>query len=71
LVSDINQDGRLDECQYAVGDLDLSGIVDGVDLGLMLVKWGQPNPGIRDCNGDNIFDGMDLGILLVHWGSPS
>jgi hypothetical protein len=35
------------------------------------VKWGQPNPGIRDCNGDNIFDGMDLGILLVHWGSPS
>jgi hypothetical protein len=71
LAADINQDGRLDACQYAFGDLDLSGIVDGVDLGLMLVKWGQPNPGIPDCNGDNIFDGLDLGILLVHWGSPS
>jgi hypothetical protein len=71
LAADINQDGRLDACQYAFGDLDLSGIVDGVDLGLMLVKWGQPNPGIPDCNGDDIFDGLDLGILLVHWGSPS
>ena len=71
LVADRNQDGRLDECQFAVGDLDLSGIVDGVDLGLMLVKWGQPNPGIPDCNGDNIFDGLDLGVLLVNWGRPS
>ena len=66
---DSNGDGRLDECQYAIGDLDLSGFVDGVDLGLMLVKWGQPNPGIPDCNGDGIFDGVDLGVMLVHWGS--
>jgi hypothetical protein len=71
LVSDINQDGRLDACQYAVGDLNLSGTVDGVDLGLMLMKWGQPNPGIPDCNGDNFFDGLDLGIVLVNWGRPS
>ena len=47
------------------------GAVDGVDLGLMLMKWGQPNPGIPDCNGDNFFDGLDLGIVLVHWGSPT
>lgn len=67
--TDTNADGRLDACQYAVGDLDLSGTVDGVDLGLLLVKWGQPNPGLPDCNGDGIFDGVDLGVLLVHWGS--
>jgi hypothetical protein len=66
---DTNGDGRLDPCQYAIGDLDLSGLVDGVDLGLLLVKWGQPNPGMPDCNGDGIFDGVDLGVLLVHWGS--
>ena len=71
LATDSNQDARLDACQYAFGDLDLSGFVDGTDIGLMLVKWGVENPGIPDCNGDNIFDGLDLGIMLGHWGSPS
>ena len=69
LAMDSNSDGRLDHCQYVFGDLDLSGFVDGVDLGLMLVKWGNPNPGIPDPTGDGLFDGSDLGLMLVHWGS--
>lgn len=68
-ANDTNGDGRLDHCQYVYGDLDLSGFVDGVDLGILLVKWGSPNPGIPDMSGDGIFDGSDLGLLLVHWGS--
>jgi len=68
-ANDTNGDGRLDHCQYVYGDLDLSGFVDGVDLGILLVKWGNPNPGMPDLTGDGVFDGADLGILLVHWGS--
>ena len=66
---DSNGDGRIDHCQYVFGDLDLSGLVDGVDLGILLVKWGSHNAGIPDPSGDGIFDGSDLGLLLVHWGS--
>ena len=69
VANDTNGDGRLDHCQFVFGDLDLSGVVDGVDLGILLVKWGNPSPGIPDPSGDGIFDGSDLGLLLVHWGS--
>jgi len=47
------------------GDIDGDGIVDGVDLGLLLNAWGQPGP--ADINGDGIVDGADLGILLSNW----
>ena len=46
-------------------DLDGNGVVDGADLGLLLVSWG--GPGIGDLNGDGTTDGGDLGILLAGW----
>lgn len=67
--SDTNRDGWLDRCQYAIGDLNLSGVVDTVDLALLLALWGQQNPGIPDPSGDGTFGSEDLALLLARWGS--
>jgi len=40
-------------------------LVNGVDLGLFFVGWGQPGP--TDLNGDGTTNGVDLGVLLVDW----
>ncbi|MFO0784240.1 MAG: S8 family serine peptidase [Phycisphaerales bacterium] len=48
------------------GDLDGSGRVDGVDLGLLLGAWG-PGPSEADLSGDGVVDGTDLGVLLSFW----
>jgi len=58
-------------CERA--DLNCDGIVDGADLGVMLINWGPcPGTGAGSCQGDinsdGIIDGSDLGGLLVHWG---
>lgn len=50
------------------GDLDLSGTVDGADLGDLLGKWGTADPA-ADLNGDGTVDGSDLGDLLGAWGA--
>jgi alpha-tubulin suppressor-like RCC1 family protein len=57
---------RLDapEC---TGDLDGNGVIDGADLGRLLVTWGSPGD-TTDLNRDGIVDGADLGVLLVGWG---
>ncbi|MCP4837619.1 MAG: hypothetical protein GY895_22985 [Phycisphaera sp.] len=46
-------------------DFNRDGFVDGVDLGLMFVGWGQP--GQTDLNGDGTTDGEDFGLLLLAW----
>ncbi len=54
-----------------VGDLNNDDLVDGADLGALLVAWGtngSSQPG-SDVNGDGVVDGADLGALLVAWGS--
>ncbi|MFO0874548.1 MAG: CARDB domain-containing protein [Phycisphaerales bacterium] len=45
-------------------DLNLDGVVDGADLGLLLGNWGGID---GDLNGDGVVDGGDLGILLAAW----
>jgi len=54
------------------GDLNADGLVDGADLGLLLLAWGPcdgPCPG--NFNGDIMVDGADLGLLLLAWGPCS
>jgi hypothetical protein len=46
-------------------DLNLDGIVDGVDLGLLLAAWGTD---LADLNGSGVVDGADIGVLLGRWG---
>ncbi len=53
----------------APGDLDRSGTVDGIDLGILLTAWGpalDPHP--ADISQDCSVDGIDLGALLSAWG---
>ncbi|MBC24505.1 MAG: 1,4-alpha-glucan branching protein [Phycisphaerae bacterium] len=50
------------------GDLDGDGLVNGVDLAILLGAWITNDPA-GDINGDLIVDGTDLGILLGSWFS--
>jgi hypothetical protein len=53
------------------GDLNGDGVVNGVDLGILLFAWGGCNPKSpcpADLNGDGVVNGVDLGILLFDWG---
>ncbi|MFG0274904.1 MAG: hypothetical protein ACF8QF_07600, partial [Phycisphaerales bacterium] len=51
------------------GDLNDDGVVDGLDLGAMLARWGARGA-TADLNGDSVVDGADLGILLRNWSPP-
>jgi hypothetical protein len=48
------------------GDLNSDGVVNGLDLGLMLGAWSEPGP--TDINGDGVTNGLDLGLMLGNWG---
>ncbi|MCA9284760.1 MAG: hypothetical protein KDA22_06080 [Phycisphaerales bacterium] len=50
------------------GDLDGDGLVDGVDLGLLLGAWGPCTSCAADLDGNGAVDGADLGLLLANWG---
>jgi hypothetical protein len=55
------------------GDLNQDGVVNGVDLGILLGQWGPCGSGAcpSDLNQDGAVTGMDLGILLNDWaGCP-
>jgi hypothetical protein len=47
-------------------DLNGDGVVDALDLGILLGGWGFPGP--SDINNDGTTDALDLGILLGAWG---
>lgn len=58
----------------APGDLNLDGVVDSADLGLMLSAWGMcadcdaiPCP--ADLDGSCAVDGADVGTLLANWSA--
>jgi subtilisin family serine protease len=54
------------------GDVDGDGVVDAVDLGILLALWGPcgaaPDPCIPDLDGNGAVDAIDLGALLAVWG---
>ena len=70
---DDNLDGIPDECLGGVctADIDGNGLVDGGDLGLLFVAWGEC-PGDPGCPGDldenGVVDGADLGLFCLAWG---
>ena len=52
------------------GDLNGDGLVNGVDLGVVLASWGSCKKGCdADLDGDGDVDGADLAIVLSGWGS--
>lgn len=64
-----NDGGGNDVCDCKP-DLNLDGIVNGADLGLMLSNWGPCTGSCSyDQNADGIVNGADLGLLLASWGT--
>ncbi len=58
-----------ERCIDCAGDIECDGLVDGVDLGIMLSRWGPAAKGdVADINLDGAVDGVDLGLLLATWG---
>ncbi len=47
------------------GDFNDDGIVDGADLGLLLLDYGPCSGCPTDLNGDGVVDSADLGLLLL------
>jgi hypothetical protein len=65
-----------DPIETCLADLNGDGIVNGLDLGILLINWSIPtgSPGCAgaipcssDLNCDGVVDGLDLGILLGNW----
>jgi hypothetical protein len=65
---DWDNDGILDSCEFAMGDLNLNGVVDSQDVSILLGWWGVPNPLFGDLDGDNTVGARDLGVLLGRFG---
>jgi hypothetical protein len=65
-MPDNDGDGLPDSCTACAADLSGDGVVNGLDLSLVLAGWG--NPGAADLNQDGTIDGLDLTALLAAWG---
>mgnify|MGYP000296262180 CR=1 FL=1 len=49
------------------GDLNTDSIVDGVDVGILVQRWGSEDAA-ADMDDSGLVDGADLGVLLLAWG---
>ena len=67
-VLDVNSDGRIDACNYALGDFDLDNVVNSADLGFCLIFYGETDPPFGDLNASGVCDSEDLGQLLGNYG---
>ncbi len=50
-----------------LADLNHDGVVNGIDLGEMLVSWGTCNNCLAEINGDGVVNGADLGLMFSDW----
>jgi hypothetical protein len=73
--TDANANGIPDCCESSAGccpgDVDGDGAVNGIDLAIVLARWGGPSKDYprADANDDGTVDGADLAALLGAWGS--
>lgn len=66
VLTESHGDPSFDPC-----DFNFDGWIDGLDLGIILGKWGQTTtPDMGELNGTPPVDGLDLGILLGCWNPP-
>ena len=68
-TADADADGRLDLCERKLGDLNLDGVVNAIDLATVLANWGAPVNGGGDTNGDGLVNAIDLATVLGNWGA--
>ena len=50
---------------FAAGDLNQDGVVDGLDMTVILSNW--LGTGAGDINADGVVDGLDLTVVLSGW----
>jgi hypothetical protein len=63
------ENGIPDECEQCPGDLFLDGVVDAMDLAIVLGAWGACDVGpCPDQDGNCLIDAVDLAIVLGAWG---
>ena len=55
---------------YPTGDLTQDGIVDSIDLSILVSNWNTADPD-SDINNDGIVDSIDLSILVGNWGETA
>lgn len=53
---------------YMPGDINQDGHVDELDFAILLSDWGKTGIMMSDINHDGIVDSMDLAILMFNWG---
>jgi hypothetical protein len=71
--ADTNENGVPDSCEIdpCPGDITENGLVDGVDLSLVLSLWGTSGQKFprSDTNADGTVDATDLSVVLAGWGN--
>jgi hypothetical protein len=67
--SDIDSDGKPDSCEIAAGDVNLNGVINGADVGIVLGWWSLDYSPTSDTNFDGTVDGLDLAIVLAAFGT--
>jgi hypothetical protein len=71
---DANANGVPDCCESPAGccpgDVDGDGAVNGIDLAIVLARWGGPSKDYpkADADGSGVVDGVDLAVVLGAWG---
>ena len=73
--TDANANGVPDCCESPAGccpgDIDGDGAVNGIDLAIVLARWGGPAKDYpkADADGNGAVDGADLALVLGAWGA--
>ncbi|MCP4836666.1 MAG: hypothetical protein GY895_18095, partial [Phycisphaera sp.] len=57
------------DCESCGGDFNGDFEVDGADLSILMVAWGECERCSADLNGNGTVDIEDLGLLMAAWGS--
>lgn len=75
--ADENENGVPDECEGCEGDVNGDGVVDPLDSGFVLARFGcpvgtgDPDCDVADQNGDGMVDPLDVGFILARFGDCS
>jgi predicted lipoprotein with Yx(FWY)xxD motif len=67
--ADTNGNGFGDVCEWARGDLNLDGTVNGDDVLILVANWGLSGLSKGDINFDGQIEAKDITKMLKNWGT--